>query len=203
MIGPRTRRRRLAGVLPAVVTALALLPAVAACAGGAAPSVWADPDNVGLPGPVHVAPADRVTVPDLSGPTVSGGTDGLARHRGRVMVVNVWGSLCGPCRDEAPALARVAGDLEAQGVSFLGIDSRDLSRASAAAFQRRYALPYPSLYDPHGTLLLRFPRGSLDPQAVPSTLVLDRRGRIAAHFLGALDESRLRAMIAPVLAERP
>jgi len=200
---PRARRRHRPRAAALLALALVAVSAATACGAHAPASGWADPDNVGLPGPVRIAPADRVAVPDVSGPTVSGGTDGTARHRGRILVVNVWGSLCGPCRDEAPGLARVARDLDAQGVSFLGVDSRDLSKASAAAFERRYGLPYPSLYDPRGTLLLRFPRGSLAPQAIPATLVLDRQGRIAAHYLGALDEQRLRAMIAPVLAEQP
>ncbi|MFI1092999.1 TlpA family protein disulfide reductase [Streptomyces sp. NPDC020917] len=200
---PRARRPHQLRAAALLVLALAVAPAATGCGGHPAASGWADPDNAGLPGPVRIAPADRGAVPDVSGPTVSGGRDGTARHRGRILVVNVWGSLCGPCRVEAPGLARVARDLDAQGVSFLGVDSRDLSKASAAAFERRYGLPYPSLYDPRGTLLLRFPRGSLAPQAIPATLVLDRQGRIAAHYLGALDEQRLRAMIAPVLAEQP
>ncbi|MBY8882402.1 TlpA family protein disulfide reductase [Streptomyces sp. PLK6-54] len=179
------------------------LASATACTSGAPQAGWADPGNVALPGPVQVAPADRVAAPDLSGPTVTGGNQSLAHYRGRILVVNVWGSLCGPCRAEAPSLAEVARDLKPQGVSFLGINSRDLSRSGAAAFEKHFAVPYPSLYDPHGALLLRFPRGSLNPQAIPATLVLDRRGRIAAHYLGALSESRLRAMIAPLLAEQP
>jgi peroxiredoxin len=198
---PRARWRRL---LAAALLAFAVVPA-AACSldGPPPPSVSADPGNVGLPGPVRIAPADRVAAPDLSGPTVAGGTDSLAHYRGRVLVVNVWGALCDPCRAEAPGLARVARDFKARGVSFLGIDSRDLSEAQAAAFQRRFALPYPSLYDPQGRMLLRFPRGSVNPQAIPATLVLDRQGRIAAHYLGALSETALRAMLTPLLTEPP
>lgn len=148
-----------------------------------------------------IAAAERPAAPDLSGGTVTGGRDSLAHYAGDVVVLNIWSSTCGPCRMEAPGLASVARQTYGEGVRFLGIDTRDLSKAAAAAFERRFAIPYPSLYDKDGAFVLRFPRGSVNPQSYPATVVVDRQGRIAARALRPLGEADLHAMIDPLLAE--
>jgi thiol-disulfide isomerase/thioredoxin len=132
---------------------------------------------------------------------VAGGRDSLAHYKGDVVVVNIWSSTCGPCRTEAAGLAEVSRATYAKGVRFLGIDTRDLSRPSALAFEKRFGVNYPSLYDSPGRLVLRFPRGSVNPQSYPATLVVDRRGRIAARALRPVGEADLHAMIDPLLAE--
>ncbi|RBM17892.1 TlpA disulfide reductase family protein [Streptomyces sp. PT12] len=145
--------------------------------------------------------ADRQEAPDLAGDTVEGDQLALSDYRGQVVVLNIWGSWCPPCIAEADNFVRVAEDTADDGVQFIGINTRDRTRENAAAFEREHEVPYPSLYDPDGRLLLEFPRGSLNPQAIPSTLVIDREGRIAARALKALTEEELRAAIAPVMAE--
>jgi thiol-disulfide isomerase/thioredoxin len=150
-----------------------------------------------------VARSDRKSAPKLSGETVEGGTVDVADYRGEVVVLNVWGSWCPPCRAEMPHLVTVADEMTSQGVQFVGINTRDTDKTPAQRFEKEYEVPYPSLYDPSGKLLLRFPRGSLNPQAIPSTLVLDREGKIAARALKALGEDELREMLKPIVAEKP
>ncbi|MFJ7244344.1 TlpA family protein disulfide reductase [Kitasatospora sp. NPDC098652] len=149
---------------------------------------------------VRIAEDRRATAPGVSGATLEGRPLALTGYRGKVVLLNVWGSWCAPCRAEAPGLERTYQALKDQGVEFVGINTRDLDRAPAQAFERRFGIGYPSLYDPEGALVLRF-RGDLLPQAIPSTLVIDRQGRIAARALRALSEDGLRALLAPVVAE--
>ena len=115
-----------------------------------------------------VKAADRKQPGEVSGRTLDGEKVSLADFRGKVVVVNVWGSWCGPCRAEAPMLAQASRDLAGKGVVFLGIDSRDPSKDAAKAFVRRFDIPYASLYDQQGETLLAF-RGTLTPNSVPST----------------------------------
>jgi thiol-disulfide isomerase/thioredoxin len=160
-------------------------------------------DSVGGSGEIiSVKPADRKPAPALGGKTVDGGTAQLSAYKGKVVVINVWGSWCAPCRAEAPNLARVAKADAAKGVQFLGINTHDPSPANAASFDARFDIPYPSFYDPYGKLILRFPKGTLNPQSIPSTLVVDRQGRIAARVLEATSVDELNRLIDPIVAEQ-
>ncbi len=133
------------------------------------------------------------------GTTLDGGTFDVRDHRGEVVVVNVWGSWCPPCIAEAPDLQEVWSEVEDDGVQFVGIDFRD-NTAAARAHEDRFGVTYPSIEDEAGRVLLSL-RGSLPPRAIPSTLVLDRRGRVAARVLGQVPASTLRALIGDALAE--
>jgi len=137
-----------------------------------------------------VQAADRKKPGEVAGRTLDGKRVSLADFRGKVVVVNVWGSWCGPCRAEAPMLAQAARELAKKDVVFLGIDSRDPSQDAAKAFVRRFVVPYPSLYDQQGTTLLAF-RGTLTPNSVPSTVVVDPQGRVAGSVLGSLTRTTL------------
>ncbi|PJE95572.1 redoxin domain-containing protein [Streptomyces carminius] len=196
---PRPGRR-----LPAVLAgAVAGVLALSGCGGGE--TTGASSGNAqfvqGTGQITRVPEKDREPAPDISGETVDGGRLSLSDHRGEVVVLNVWGSWCAPCRAEAPNLAKVAEDTADEGVRFVGINTRDLDRANAEAFDRTYGIEYPSLYDPSGRLILRF-EDNLPPQAIPSTLVIDREGRIAVRALKALSEKDLRAALEPVMAEK-
>jgi peroxiredoxin len=149
---------------------------------------------------VLLDPASRPTAPEISGPTLDGGTWSLADHRGEVVVLNVWASWCAPCRAEAPTLERVWRSVEGQGVQFVGLDTRDTTTA-AQAFVDTYDITYPNVVDTDGRLQLLF-RDTLPPQAIPSTLVIDAEGRVAGRALGRVSESDLRGFIEPLLAER-
>jgi thiol-disulfide isomerase/thioredoxin len=143
--------------------------------------------------------ADRAApVGEVAGETVDGDPVDLAEFRGDVVVLPVWGSWCGPCRKEAPMLAEAARDLEDDGVRFLGINNRDYDQASARRFAESFDLPYPSVYDPDGNTLLSF-RGTLPPLAVPSMVVVDEEGRVAARMLGEVERSTLYGVLEEVL----
>ena len=121
-----------------------------------------------------------------------------AQDKGQVVVVNIWGSWCGPCRGESPALEQVAAASAPRGVAFLGVDVRD-DRQAAADFVRSRGVTYPSIFDPPGRSLLvlsGYPRN-----AVPSTIVLDRAHRVAAVFLTAVLASDLQPVVDRVAAE--
>lgn len=152
----------------------------------------------GLP-PGLVAVEDREPAPALSGRTLTGQDLDVTTFRGRVVVLNFWGSWCAPCIAEAPNLNAVYAKTKASGVQFVGIDIKD-DKSTARAFERSKSVTYPSLYDPDGQLLLKF-RGKA-PQIPPSTFVLDRQGRVAARFLGAVTEDELLAPVQAVAREQ-
>lgn len=184
-------------------TAVASALALTACGSGGTSGGSGDTNFVtGTDGIATVAKGERVAAPDLSGPTIDGKRLDVADYKGKVVVINVWGSWCGPCRLEAKNFVAVSADLKDQGVQFVGINTRDTSTGPAVAFEKQYGVTYPSLYDPTGKLMLRFKKGTLNPQAIPSTLILDRQGKIAARTLQALSEDNLRKMLKPVLAEK-
>ncbi|MFC9848431.1 TlpA family protein disulfide reductase [Streptomyces sp. NPDC060223] len=195
----RTRSR--AALLTAGAAAAAL--ALSACGSGGTSGGSGNTNFVaGEDGISTVAKGERSAAPDLSGETVDGKQLDVADYKGKVVVLNVWGSWCPPCRAEAPNFVKVAKDTAAQGVQFVGINTRDPSTGPAKAFEEEQGITYPSLYDPTGKLMLRFKKGTLNPQAIPSTLIIDRDGKIAARTLQALSEDKLREMLAPVLAEK-
>ncbi|MFJ3337474.1 TlpA family protein disulfide reductase [Streptomyces sp. NPDC086766] len=194
----RTRRAALTAT-GAAVAALVL----SACGSGGTSGGGNNTNFVmGKDGIATVDPGKRTAAPDLSGKTVDGQRLDVASFKGKVVVLNVWGSWCPPCRAEAPGFEKVFQSLKGRGVQFVGINTRDTSTAPAVAFEKQQGVTYPSLYDPTGRLMLRFKKGTLNPQTIPSTLVLDRQGKVAARSLSPLSEEKLRTMIDPVLAEK-
>ncbi|MFF7723385.1 TlpA family protein disulfide reductase [Streptomyces luteogriseus] len=197
----RTRRVRRSAALTVSVAAVALL--VSACGSGGTSGGGGNTNFVtGTDGVATVAQGKRTPAPDLSGKTIAGKTLDVADYKGKVVVLNVWGSWCNPCRAEAKYFAKVSKAYADKGVQFVGINTRDTSTGAALAFEKDWDITYPSLYDPTGKLLLRFKKGTLNPQAIPSTLILDRDGKIAARSLSALSEERLLKMLKPVVAEK-
>ncbi|SDN57827.1 TlpA family protein disulfide reductase [Streptomyces wuyuanensis] len=148
------------------------------------------------------AKGKRTAAPQLAGKDLTGKPLDLADYKGKVVVLNLWGSWCAPCRAEAPYLTKVSEETRSKGVEFVGINTRDPQTGPALAFEKNYEVRYPSFHDPIGKLILKFPKGSLNPQAIPSTIVIDREGKIAARALTALDDKQLRSMIDPVVAEK-
>ncbi|MFJ6747786.1 MULTISPECIES: TlpA family protein disulfide reductase [unclassified Streptomyces] len=197
------RSTRSAGALVAVA-ALGLTACGAGAGSGGAGSAGDDGAD-GAQGTNRVVTtipkAERQPAPDLSGTTTRGKPLDLADYRGKVVVLNLWGSNCAPCIAEAPHFTKVAKATEAKGVRFVGI-TRDVERSRAVDFEDKHHTPYPSLFDPGDKLVQRFPKGVINPQVIPVTVALDRKGRPAARSLGALDEGELRALITPLLAEK-
>lgn len=133
----------------------------------------------------------------LTGPTLDGGTYDSTGHRDKVLVVNVWASWCGPCDKEAPDLVAVATDPAVTAkAEFLGINFREQAQTGAAQAEA-WKLPYPNLSDPGGKAILAL-QGKAN--AMPSTLVLDREGRIAARVAGPVTRSTLTGLIEDVAA---
>lgn len=141
---------------------------------------------------------------DREGPVTIAGTDfegsavDTADWAGDVVVVNTWYAGCAPCRAEAPGLVELSGDLADDGVRFLGINTED-EAPTAQAFQRTYSVPYPSVQDTTGSIIASL-SGIVPLQAVPSTVVLDGEGMVAARVVGEVEPSTLEALIEDVLA---
>jgi len=196
------RRARSRAVLSTAGVAVAALVLSACSSGGTSGGSGNTNFITGSDGIATVKKGDRQAAPDLSGKTIDGKTLDTADYKGKILVVNVWGSWCSPCRAEADNLVQVAKATASKGVQFVGLNTRDPETGPAVAFEKKYGVPYPSLYDPTGRLMLRFKKGTLNPQAIPSTIVIDRDGKIAARTLQALSEEKLREMLDPVIAEK-
>ena len=192
---------RLRRALPAAAL-LAALAAMSGCTGTNAVSQSVDGGTgyqVGDDALTWVPAADRSRVVTVTGELLDGTHFDLASWRGKVVVVNFWGSWCHPCRDEAQALDQVYRDNRTRGLEFLGVDVRE-DRPSAQSFVTDRHIGYPSLFDPSDVLALRFP--GLPPNATPTTLILDRQGRIAARHSGEIRYTQLRDVVARALAEK-
>lgn len=195
--GAGARTARFSTTPPAVPAVLALLTvlAVLGLTAGCAQTMGGAEGFVSGSGTVTVLGAEqRTAAPPVSGRTLDGQRFSLAEQRGSTVVLNVWGSWCAPCRDEAPDLVKAAQRLQDEDVRFVGINVREPGVASAQAFVRRYDVPYPSVYDPDGSQLLGF-RDTLPPDAIPSTLVVDPQGRVAARVLGTVDTTTLVGLV--------
>jgi thiol-disulfide isomerase/thioredoxin len=157
------------------------------------------PDNETV-GVTYYPGDKRDPAPTVSGATLAGPPLSLANIVGdRVVVVNVWASWCVECRAESRGLADLSTELPAGAVRFVGIDEQD-GAAKARAFAAAAHATYSQLVDPDGTLLAEFPM--LPSDGIPSTLVIDRQGRVAGRIIGMADEASLRQLIERVIANR-
>ncbi|MER6999964.1 TlpA disulfide reductase family protein [Streptomyces sp. NPDC000410] len=191
-------------LLAAATSALAAALTLSACSGDTNGKSGDGTNFVQSAGGTEtVAKKDRRAPGKLAGETLDGKQLDVAAFKGKIVVLNLWGSWCGPCRAEAKYFAKVSTAVKGQGVEFVGINTRDPDKQSAIAFEKDHGVGYPSLYDPDGELVLEaFPKGTLNPKGIPTTIVLDRDGKIAARALEALDDKRLRLMIDPLINEK-
>jgi thiol-disulfide isomerase/thioredoxin len=144
----------------------------------------------------------RAQAPRVSGVTLTGKPLSLSGYRGKVVVLNFWASWCAPCRSEAPLLAKLSSTYQAKGAQFIGVNIKDPGPANGAAYERSFGITYPSMYDPAGQVLLAF-RGTVPPAAIPSTLVIDRTGHIAARVIGAVVYSSMNTLLGQLTAAGP
>ena len=162
--------------------------------GGKTDIYYDPPDHRGRPGPVAgpdlMDPARTVSVDNLAGP-----------FAGRVVVINVWGQWCGPCRAEVTQLQQVYNATRADGVTLLGIDVRDNNRQAAQDFVKDRNVTFPSIYDPAMRTMIAF-GGKYPTTVIPSTLVLDRQHRVAAVFLRELLAEDLQPVVQRIAAEQ-
>jgi thiol-disulfide isomerase/thioredoxin len=181
-----------------LLAALAAIVMLAACASTGAEEQTRNTGEVGYPtvprNLTRIPPEQRKELPVVSGPALgSNMTISTADYRGKVVVINVWGSWCPPCRKEAPDLQ--AASVETKNVAqFIGITSKDYDPAPAEAFVRSFKITYPSIYDPSGKVLLAF-AGELPPSAIPSTMIIDGQGRLAVRVLSEVSKITLVDMI--------
>lgn len=174
----------------ALIISLAI--ALSGCSGGGTSS--AEESFVSGDGSVtFIKIADRKIAPAITGLTLSGTNYTYAKDR--VAVVNVWASWCSPCRAEAPILVDLANKYT--NVAFIGILTRD-NPANAEAFERRFKIPYPTVID--DSILIGF-KGSLPANAIPSTVILDKNGRVAARISGVVTVASLTELIERVSGE--
>jgi len=143
-------------------------------------------------------PSSRGRAPEISGPSLlhDGQTVGVSSYPGKVVVLNIWGSWCGPCRVEAPELQSLQ---EQTGAAVLGIDVRD-DRSAATDFVRDRSITFDSIFDPPGRTLAAlsgYPRNT-----VPSTIVIDPQGRVAAVYLTSIRVSELAPLVKRLQAEQ-
>jgi thiol-disulfide isomerase/thioredoxin len=157
--------------------------------GGKTDILYDPPDHRGRPGPV--------SGPELMDPARTVSVDDFA---GKVVVINVWGQWCGPCRAEVTQLQQVYSATRADGVALLGIDVRDNNREAAQDFVKDRKVTFPSIYDPAMRTMIAF-GGKYPTSVIPSTLVLDRRHRVAAVFLRELLAEDLQPVVQRVAAE--
>jgi thiol-disulfide isomerase/thioredoxin len=184
--------RRLAVLLIAASITLTGCGAPRGSASKAAGSV----DVVGL---TTYAINDRHPAPALKGKAFDGTALSLGSvGQGKVVVLNVWASWCGPCREESPMLGAAAKAYAAQGVVFVGIDEADTTSAGRA-FATSSGMTYPSFVDPDGVLLSKLKM--LPQMGIPSTLVLDTHGRIAARVIGPTTAAELQQVLDGLVAQ--
>lgn len=150
-------------------------------------------------GITKVKPADREAAPEIKGVDLDGKPLTSATYAGKVLVVNVWGSWCPPCRKEAPALEEVAKQYADKNVQFLGVNVRD-NTASAKAYEEKFGITFPSLDDYSQKSMLGF-KDSLPAQGIPTTWIIDADGKVAVRiFVDNLTASTLAGLVDDVIA---
>ncbi len=171
----------------AIIAALASALTLTACSSGgiskSSESAFVSGDGTA----VFIKPADRKPAPSVSGKTLSGTT--FTVDKKRIAVINVWASWCSPCRAEAPIFQDFS--IKNPNIQFVGILTRD-NISAAQSFASRFGLSYPTLVD--DSILTSF-RGTLIPNAIPTTLIIDAQGRVAARISGATSVALLKDLL--------
>ncbi|WP_044495078.1 TlpA family protein disulfide reductase [Nesterenkonia massiliensis] len=145
------------------------------------------------------APENRGEPVEFESTLFDGSEVSPERWAGEVTVINFWYAACAPCRVEAPDLQAIHEEFDDEGVQFYGVNTRD-TQATAEAFERNFGITYPSMEDRSGQVMMAM-TSYVPPSAVPTTLVLDREGRVSARILGIAEPGTLRALITTALEE--
>ncbi|HZK05021.1 MAG TPA: TlpA disulfide reductase family protein [Actinomycetaceae bacterium] len=191
---PRPGVRRIA----ALMTGAALAAGLAGCASIGRPESAPGAGYQAGDGSFATWDRDERGAPvEVVGESYEGEGIDVADWRGDVVVMNFWYAACPPCRVEAPELVAIAEDYPE--IHMLGVNPRD-DAGAAQAFERTFSIPYPSLWDLDATAVAAM-QGLVPLQAMPTTIVLDREGRVASRILGQADPGILRGLIDDALAE--
>jgi peroxiredoxin len=142
---------------------------------------------------------ERKSAPAFSGQLLDGKGAKLSDYRGKVIALNFWAAWCSPCRVEAPDLEKVYRAEQQAGLQILGVDVKD-DKQSAQQFISDKDITYPSFWDPQGRAALTF--RNFNPNAIPSTILIDRKGRVAAVYMAPLIDNDLTVAVKPLLSEK-
>lgn len=193
----RGTRRRLMGALAALLAAVLL----AGCGGGTGSAGQTGSEFrfvQGTPSGEVIDPEDRQDAPNITGELLDGEPFELEEHAGSIVVMNFWASWCAPCRVEAPDLQQIYEQYQSQGVEMIGVLVRD-TKGQGQTYSEQVGLTYPSLFDPSTKIALQLNGYPL--AAIPSTVVFDADGKVAAAYVSVVDLESLSATIEKLLAE--
>lgn len=187
--------------LSALASAVGVVGAVALVAGCSGSSASADTFKFtgAQNAPAVIPPAQRKPAGDFSGTLLDGGTFNLKQDAGEVTVVNFWGTWCGPCTVETPQFQSVYQAYRAKHVAFVGIDVKESSKDAPKAFVQQNHITYPIVYDEEGQTAIRI--GDIPTQAMPFTVVLDKRHRVAGVYIVRMAPGDLEPVLNKLLAE--
>ena len=180
------------------VVAAAVAALSAGALTGCGSESWEKKCTTTAAGVIECSPDQRPQAREVTGELLDGGSYDVAQDRGKVVVVNFWGSWCSPCRAEADDLQQTYEATKAGGVTFVGVNSRD-GRDAARAFEKG-RVTFPSIYDPDGKVALKF---DVTQVSTPSTLILDKQGRIAVGLRRATTVGELKPLVERIAAEGP
>ena len=142
---------------------------------------------------------DRMSAPNVTGELLDGTKFSLASEKGKIVVLNFWATWCAPCRVESPELQKVYETYKPQGLEMIGVLVRD-SKEQGVIFNKQYGLTYPSIYDPKTEVALQLRNFPL--ATIPSTIVFDRSGKVAAAYVSVVDQKSLTNTIDELLTEQ-
>lgn len=145
-----------------------------------------------------IKPADRKPAGNFTGDLLNGGKITLNHYRGKVVVINFWATWCGPCTTETPEFDALYRQNKAKGVQFIGIDTKEASKDAPKAFVRDNDISYPIVWDEQGKTAVAL--GKIPARALPFTVVIDRKQRVAAVYLTALTGKDLQPVLNKLIA---
>jgi thiol-disulfide isomerase/thioredoxin len=190
--------KSLRAALLAVATVVAAVLALTACSSSGSGDSTYHYDGAQAVG-TFIPVADRKPAQTFGGSLLSGGNYDLSRYRGKVVVINFWGVWCPPCRVETPQFGKVYDAYRNKGVTFVGVDIKDGSRAGSRSFLADNHVTYPVIWDEIGETAVRL--GEISTQAMPFTVLLDRQHRVAGVYISPLTQADLEPMLNKLLAE--
>lgn len=179
-----------------LVVLFAAVLAASACAPGGSSGTFQFRSATEL-GKLYPA-ADRKPAGSWSGALLHGGSTSLGANHGTALVLNFWASWCAPCRVESPQFDLLYRQMKSQDVRFYGVDTKD-AKSNAEAFLDSFDISYPNIYDERGEIAIRL--GNLPTSALPFTVLIDKRGRVAAVYVGRLSAKDLQPPVEKLLQE--